>query len=544
MGSCCMREVSADLPQDKPTIQPSPLPPAPSAKPEDPPKRALTTHFANKSPDLRSTEEAKASKMRRQNSEFVPKTAPEEAKTERNQPLSLDIPVMQLHRPFEDVYEPKTASGPGKLFLAVHRITKVTRIVKQLPRLTSRKGKDPNSDLQSRLEASIGVSHPGLLQADAVLYNRREIYVVSENLSLVKVVEYSEIAEKLTEGTIKHLAKQLFRAVAHIHAQSLVLKTLSIASILFYICKDSGIRLKLLSIGGWEEESKGSTVKSRAFYTAPEAFGGKFTEKSDLWSCGVVLYLLLAGTTPFQGKNAEMLRGAMLKGAKFPASEWSRFDPRAKGLVGGLLAKEPRSRPTAVECLQHPWLQDSASAPALLPAAMANMRKFQGGEPFKLAILSFIARNVLSPVDKQPLDDVFAYLNESGSGFLTSTELVQAFAQVNRAEFSQMLASAVLTALHLPTHSPLTYSQFLLTATDYQALTKVSTLKVAFDLLDPDCSGFIMVEEWKTAMNFKGGDQEWREVMREWDRDASGTLSFGQFVKLARGIVGEVRGLA
>jgi len=175
---------------------------------------------------------------------------------------------------------------------------------------------------------------------------------------------------------------------------------------------------------------------------------------------------------------------------------------------------------------------------------MANMRKFQGGEPFKLAILSFIARNVLSPVDKQPLDDVFAYLNESGSGFLTSTELVQAFAQVNRAEFSQMLASAVLAALHLPTHSPLTYSQFLLTATDYQTLTKVSTLKVAFDLLDPDCSGFIMVEEWKTAMNFKGGEEEWRELMREWDRDASGTLSFGQFVKLARGIVGEVRGLA
>lgn len=538
MGSCCVREVSSDLPQDKPASQPSPVPSPPDSVTQLPAKRALTVQTTT-SHKREDTGEAKSCpKVRRQKSDSG------EGKVDSNRLFKLDIPVMQIHRPFEDVYEAKTANGPGQLFLAVHKSTKATYMVKKLPRLSSRKSSNPEMELQSRLEALLHISHPGILQADAVFYNRREMFAVSENLTRVKVVEYSEIAEKLTESVVKRLAVQLFRTVAYIHAQNLVLKTLSMASILFYICNDRDIGLKLLSIGEWECNTKKVTLKNKAFYTAPEAFSGQFTAESDLWSCGVILYLFLTGTLPFSGQDAESLREAIRKEAEFPASLWNRFDPQGKKLVEDLLNESPRSRPTAVECLKHPWLRDLTCAPSSLPVVMANMRKFQGTKPFKLAILSFLARNVLSLVDKQPLDDVFAYINVSNSGFLTPTELVQAFAQVNRAELSPMLASRVLQALHLPPLSPLSYSQFLLLTADLSVLTKTNHLKVAFALLDPDSSGSISVRDWQMALNFKGRDEDWREIMSDWDRNDNGTCSFADFVKLARGIVDEVRGFA
>lgn len=528
-----MRDARIDQPQQPKS---PPMPSAPPRESKSPTKRVLTTHSQKSSLNIGSTDEVGEAKPRirlpTHKSEITLKTGLEDEKAQDTRPLSLAIPVLQLRRSFEDIYEAKTQSGPGKLFIATHKATQVIRMVRQLPQLASSKGKEQLAHLQTRLNLLTNASHPGILRVDSVLYTRREIYVISENLSRVNIVTYQEIAEKQNEKSVKAIAKQLLRAVAYVHAQQVVLKTLSMTSILLYFCNSGSLKLKLLSFGGWEEDnSRGASLKSKTVYTAPEASKGTFTEKSDIWSCGVLLHLLLTQSLPSYGKNTENLSG---EAVSFPASEWSRFDPQGKALVSAMLALDPQSRPTAAECLAHLWLQDSTSPlplPPRMSTAMTNLRKFQGGDPAKLAILTFIVMNVFSPAEKQPLEEVFAYINRSGSGVLSLQELKNGFSQVNRAELADSLATSVLKVLKQPPSTPLSYTQFLVATADYAALVKYANLKMAFDLLDPDSSGFISAEEWRTALGCKGMEQLMREE----------SMSLREFVKLAKEIVGGAR---
>jgi Ca2+-binding EF-hand superfamily protein len=139
--------------------------------------------------------------------------------------------------------------------------------------------------------------------------------------------------------------------------------------------------------------------------------------------------------------------------------------------------------------------------------------------------------NVFSPEEKQPLDEVFAYINSSGSGVLSLLELKNGFSRVNIAELADFLSASVLKVFNQPPSTPLSYTQFLVAAADYAALVKTANLKMAFDLLDPDSSGFISAEEWKAALGCEGVEQLMREE----------SMSLREFVKLAKEIVGEAR---
>ena len=98
------------------------------------------------------------------------------------------------------------------------------------------------------------------------------------------------------------------------------------------------------------------------YYIAPEVLKKSYDHKCDLWSCGVILYILLAGYPPFNGQTDNQIIQAVLQGSyTLDEPEWDEVSEEAKDLVTKLLKYNPDQRISALDAMNHPWIQTNAT---------------------------------------------------------------------------------------------------------------------------------------------------------------------------------------
>mmetsp|Transcript_12890 Transcript_12890/g.14758 ORF Transcript_12890/g.14758 Transcript_12890/m.14758 type:complete len:123 (+) Transcript_12890:655-1023(+) len=100
-------------------------------------------------------------------------------------------------------------------------------------------------------------------------------------------------------------------------------------------------------------------VVGSPYYVAPEVLNESYDEKCDLWSIGVIMYILLSGAPPFNGSHDMLIRRAILKGKySFKSSIWKNVSEEAKDLISQLLVMNPENRISAFEALNHQWFEN------------------------------------------------------------------------------------------------------------------------------------------------------------------------------------------
>lgn len=94
-----------------------------------------------------------------------------------------------------------------------------------------------------------------------------------------------------------------------------------------------------------------------AYYIAPEVLSGKYDEKCDLWSIGVILYVMLSGRPPFNGRNDREILSKVQSGRySLDDDLWDRKSDEAKNLIRSLLEVDPKKRLSASQALASPWI--------------------------------------------------------------------------------------------------------------------------------------------------------------------------------------------
>jgi len=95
------------------------------------------------------------------------------------------------------------------------------------------------------------------------------------------------------------------------------------------------------------------------YYIAPEVLVGNYTEKCDMWSIGVMLYIMLCGSPPFNGSDDQIISKVRKGTWSFRGQAWNSISEEAKDLVKKLMEKDINQRLTAVDALAHPWIKDN-----------------------------------------------------------------------------------------------------------------------------------------------------------------------------------------
>ena len=280
-----------------------------------------------------------------------------------------------------DKYEVKQKIGKGKFGLVKSGINKETKKPVAI-KIMAKKNMDKSDMELAKVEIDILkiAQHPNIIKLYDVFENENYIYIIMEYCSGGDLLSYFEHFEyELPEAKVCEIIHKLSMAIYYLHSYGIVHRDLKPENILMTdLTSNADIRLLdfgLSKIVGNDE--KCTEPYGTLSFVAPEVLQGKPYDKSvDLWSIGIITFLLLCGYMPFDDKHSEreIARQTIQDPVPYENKIWSKLTPEAKTFVDGLLQKKPEKRYSIKEVLEHPWIKKMDKVPEKRSEAQNNSK--------------------------------------------------------------------------------------------------------------------------------------------------------------------------
>lgn len=167
------------------------------------------------------------------------------------------------------------------------------------------------------------------------------------------------------------------------------------------------------------------TTHGTPYYIAPEVLKESYNEKCDIWSCGVIFYILLTGIPPFNGANDEEILSKVLDGYfHFKPPTFKSVSSQCKDLIRKLLSYDVKKRITATEALSHPWFKTAGESEYELDQEiMANLANFSIKNKMQQTLYYFLISQTISSDQRDKLATMFKRLDLNNDGVISKEEL-------------------------------------------------------------------------------------------------------------------------
>ncbi|CAH9136766.1 unnamed protein product [Cuscuta epithymum] len=279
-----------------------------------------------------------------------------------------------------------------------------------------------------------------------------------------------------------------------------------------------------------------SDVVGSPYYVAPEVLHKFYGPEIDVWSAGVILYILLCGVPPFWAETDNGIFKQIMKGKiDFESEPWPSISDSAKDLIKRMLQRDPRQRITAHQVLCHPWIVDDTVAPdrPLGSAVLTRLKQFSAMNKLKKMALHVIAER-LSEEEIGGLRQLFKMIDTDGSGTITFEELKHSLKRVGP-EVMESEIRDLMNAADIDNNGCIDYGEFLAATLHLNKMEKEENLLAAFSYFDKDASGYITIDELQQACkDFGFADVCLDEIIKEIDTDNDGRIDYGEFATMMR----------
>jgi calcium-dependent protein kinase len=392
------------------------------------------------------------------------------------------------------------------------------------------------------------LDHPNIVRLHETFEDARNVYLVMELCTGGELFDRIVADGKFTEQAAASCVLQMLRAVNYMHQNYIMHRDLKPEN--WLLSSDASIQktdLKLIDFGLSKRFMPGQFATTKAgtpYYVAPEVLEGRYAEQSDVWSIGVIMYIMLSGSPPFSGNDTVAVLDAVKKARpQFDKKEWKSISSDAKQLLKSLLQKNPATRVKASEALKHKWLtrttpmDDDPGLSQVTPHIMGNLKSFAFMNKLKKASLNVIASQLTgSAIDE--LKKIFIAMDENNDGTLSVTELKEGLMKAGVSippDLGEMMDS-----LDTDGSGVIDYSEFMAATMEKQKYIQEDVCWRAFKTFDVDGSGHIDKEEVFRLLC--GGDvntdgaaeQEVETIMKEVDLNGDGKIDFEEFLAMMR----------
>ncbi|KAJ6696826.1 hypothetical protein OIU85_003203 [Salix viminalis] len=203
-------------------------------------------------------------------------------------------------------------------------------------------------------------------------------------------------------------------------------------------------------------------VVGSPYYVAPEVLLKQYGPQADVWSAGVILYILLSGVPPFWAETDSGIFRQILQGKlDLESDPWPNISESAKDLIGKMLDRDPRQRITAHEVLCNPWIVDDRVAPdkPLDSAVLSRLKHFSAMNKLKKMALRVIAER-LSEEEIGGLKELFKMIDTDNSGTITFEELKHGLKRVG-SQMTETEIKDLMDAADTDKSGTIDYGEFL-----------------------------------------------------------------------------------
>jgi len=443
-----------------------------------------------------------------------------------------------------DMDKKKLGEGSyGSVCKAKHKALNVKRAIKTIP-----KAQMKNIE---RFKQEIAImkmmDHPNIIKLYESFEDHRNIYLVMELCLGGELFDRIIESGHFTEVQAAILMQQIVRAIYYMHENRVCHRDLKPENFLF-LTKDSIEKnlLKIIDFGLSCQFEAGQVLTTKAgtpYYVAPQVLAGKYDHLSDMWSVGVIMYVMLCGYPPFFGEtDAEVLSKVRLGNFSFNAADWKNVSEDAKHLIRMLLKMNPRDRYTAEQALNHDWIKNKAPKAAnvsLQQNFVDNLRGFRSQNKLKKAALHIIAGQ-LNEDQIKALRETFMALDGNGDGLLTPAEMKAGLEKAGLKEIPPDLQQ-IMEDVDADGSGVIDYTEFLAATLEKRVYVAEDVCWSAFRIFDKNGDGKISQEELRSVLdnedvqNVAGGEKAMAALMMEIDANGDGHIDFEEFMQMMRG---------
>ena len=460
--------------------------------------------------------------------------------------------IMKLDSDVEDSYKTIKHLGKGSfgsVYKVIHIKTGLVRAMKVISK-DSVKFQDDEKKFLKEIEILIKLEHPNIIKIYEYYTDDSNYYLITEYVSGGELYEGIVSMSNFNEFKCQYIMNQILSAVHYLHSKGIVHRDIKPENILVSNNNKEMLNIKLIDFGScnYIKENKNFTLKiGSPYYIAPEVLKHNYNNKCDIWSTGVILYILLVGYPPFKGQNKEELF-MKIKSGYFclQGGEWERISSEAKHLVSLMLEYDYNKRPSAEECLNHQWfkcfqngnthnkkLKDSFTESVLLKLASLRVQ-----EKLQQATIAYIVHSLYSSKEIEKLKHAFLDLDMNKDGKLTYKEFKEGFSR--HFEGKQLLQEIdfdkLVEGIDGDGDGTISYEEFLRVTVNKKKLLNERNLKIAFDQFDLNKDGKLSKSELKKVLNTSSSEYINR-LLETIDDNNDGYVSFEEFKELMNHIL-------
>ncbi|CAB9505617.1 MAP kinase-activated protein kinase 2 (Fragment) [Seminavis robusta] len=401
-----------------------------------------------------------------------------------------------------------------------------------------------------------GLTHPNLLTLYGFYEDEGNCYIVTDLCKGGELWDELDTRGAFGEGDTAAFMTNLLSAVKFLQSHNIVHRDLNLENILLEESKELD-QMKIIDFGlatKYEDGVKLSDLVGKVHYVAPEVLEQSYEgSKYDVWSCGVVCFILLSGYAPFEGDNDMLVMEQVTIGkVDFNDPAWENISDEAKDFVKYLLTYEEDARPTAAQALQHAWIQNSIKANEETfmqdygdssVSCFENLFDFASDPSLKLkqAVYTYIASQLLRKEEREEIDRVFRGMDSDRDGKLSKEDIRKGYKRFFDKELSNKETDKLFERINMNGDGYVDYTEFVIAAMQKSKILDTQKLRAAFSSFDRGDKGYISANDLKLALagvvalptdKDIGTDQIIDEMMKQVDVEGDGKISYQNFADM------------
>ena len=482
------------------------------------------------------------------------RTSPSSFSTYTQVNLTNELLVGKSKADPEEDYKKLNFLGEGS-FASVYKVqnkfTDVICAMKVINKAFSCTIEDEN-EILNEINILRTMDHPGILKIFEFYSSKQNYSIVTELCPGGEL--FQQIIDKgpFNEKYSAYVMYQIFSAVNYCHKMHIVHRDLKPENILIVSKDREGLpTIKICDFGTSKMFEKGAVQRKlvgSSYYIAPEVLKKHYNEKCDVWSCGVIMYILLSARPPFGGEDDNEIMERVSSGKyDLESPPFNKLSKNSIDLIKRLLTMDPEQRISAEQALNHPWFKEFKSQEIYnrindadtIKTLVENLKKYKRTSIIQETALAYLVHHFPQIKDVVNSCKLFNQIDKSGDGKITKAELLRGLSERYKSDTLEADVEEIYKNLDMDNNGYIGYEEFVRAAVSKEYFVRDNVLRFAFRYFDKDGSGEITFDEIEALFSQSISDKTKVHetlvgIIKEVDKNNDGKINFDEFSKVMK----------